>query len=213
MLLAFFQKIDPNSGTLIHDFTDPAWDTRFLGDLYQDLSEAARKKYALLQTPVFVEEFILDRTLDPAIEEFGLAKCCATSHASRAGRATSSRRPFQDDRPGVRQRPLPARELCAAGRALAEEGAGDEGLPSSCRRPRQRPRRRREPVMQIAIARFRLLARGGEGVQGATVKRGSQRSRSAWPAEIRCCTVAELIQFSISTAFGDPLSTTPSINA
>ena len=26
----------------------------------------------LLQTPVFVEEFILDRTLDPAIEEFGL---------------------------------------------------------------------------------------------------------------------------------------------
>ena len=36
--------------------------------------KAARKKYALLQTPVFVEEFILDRTLDPAIEEFGLAK-------------------------------------------------------------------------------------------------------------------------------------------
>ena len=64
----------PNTGTLVHDFTDPDWDTRFLGDLYQDLSEAARKKYALLQTPVFVEEFILDRTLDPAIEEFGLAK-------------------------------------------------------------------------------------------------------------------------------------------
>ena len=48
------------------------WDTRFLGDLYQDLSEAARKTYALLQTPEFVEEFILDRTLTPAIEEFGL---------------------------------------------------------------------------------------------------------------------------------------------
>ena len=64
----------PNTGTLVHDFTDPEWDTRFLGDLYQDLSEAARKKYALLQTPVFVEEFILDRTLDPAIEEFGLAR-------------------------------------------------------------------------------------------------------------------------------------------
>ncbi len=73
-LIAFFQKIDPNSGVLVHDFTDPEWDTRFLGDLYQDLSEEARKKYALLQTPVFVEEFILDRTLDPAIEEFGLAK-------------------------------------------------------------------------------------------------------------------------------------------
>ena len=73
-LITFFQKIDPNTGVLVHDFTDPEWDTRFLGDLYQDLSEEARKKYALLQTPVFVEEFILDRTLDPAIEEFGLAK-------------------------------------------------------------------------------------------------------------------------------------------
>ncbi|MEO2032276.1 MAG: BREX-2 system adenine-specific DNA-methyltransferase PglX [Planctomycetaceae bacterium] len=71
-LLGFFQKIDANSGALIHDFTDPEWDTRFLGDLYQDLSEAARKKYALLQTPDFVEEFILDRTLDPALDEFGL---------------------------------------------------------------------------------------------------------------------------------------------
>ena len=71
-LLRFFRKIDANSGELIHDFTDPEWDTRFLGDLYQDLSEAARKKYALLQTPEFVEEFILDRTLDPAVDEFGL---------------------------------------------------------------------------------------------------------------------------------------------
>ena len=77
-LLRFFQKIDSDSGELVHDFTDPpqkdgtGWDTRFLGDLYQDLSEAARKKYALLQTPDFVEEFILDRTLDPALDEFGL---------------------------------------------------------------------------------------------------------------------------------------------
>jgi hypothetical protein len=71
-LLRFFQKIDSDSGELVHDFTDPDWDTRFLGDLYQDLSEAARKKYALLQTPEFVEEFILDRTLEPALEEFGL---------------------------------------------------------------------------------------------------------------------------------------------
>jgi len=47
-------------------------DTRFLGDLYQNLSEAVRKRYALLQTPEFVEEFILDQTLDPAIAEFGL---------------------------------------------------------------------------------------------------------------------------------------------
>ncbi len=70
-LLQFWQRLDPETGALDHDFTDPDWNTRFLGDLYQDLSESARKKYALLQTPEFVEEFILDRTLTPAIEEFG----------------------------------------------------------------------------------------------------------------------------------------------
>jgi hypothetical protein len=70
-LRQFWQEVDPNTGTLVRDFTDTAWNTRFLGDLYQDLSEAARKRYALLQTPEFVEEFILDRTLTPAIREFG----------------------------------------------------------------------------------------------------------------------------------------------
>uniref|UniRef100_A0AAU2JW73 site-specific DNA-methyltransferase (adenine-specific) n=1 Tax=Streptomyces sp. NBC_00049 TaxID=2903617 RepID=A0AAU2JW73_9ACTN len=57
-----------------YDFTNPDGDTRFLGDLYQDLSEHARKTYALLQTPEFVEEFILDLTLEPAVadHEFGL---------------------------------------------------------------------------------------------------------------------------------------------
>lgn len=70
-LRQFWQQVDPNTGALLHDFTDPTWNTRFLGDLYQDLSEATRKRYALLQTPEFVEEFILDRTLTPAIAEFG----------------------------------------------------------------------------------------------------------------------------------------------
>jgi len=70
-LLQFWQRVDPETGSLDHDFSDPDWSTRFLGDLYQDLSEAAKKRYALLQTPEFVEEFILDRTLTPAIEEYG----------------------------------------------------------------------------------------------------------------------------------------------
>ncbi|EXI73736.1 MAG TPA: BREX-2 system adenine-specific DNA-methyltransferase PglX [Candidatus Accumulibacter phosphatis] len=70
-IVGFWQKIDPDTGTLRHDFSDPEWSTRFLGDLYQDLSEAAQKRFALLQTPEFVEEFILDRTLNPAIAEFG----------------------------------------------------------------------------------------------------------------------------------------------
>jgi hypothetical protein len=86
LILPFFQRIDAGSGLLVHDFTDPSLDTRFLGDLYQDLSEAARKKYALLQTPVFVEEFILDRTLAPAVETFGLDRvkmidpACGSGH-------------------------------------------------------------------------------------------------------------------------------------
>jgi hypothetical protein len=75
-ILLFFQTVDPSSGKLLRTFGDPhsskKAETRFLGDLYQDLSEAARKRYALLQTPDFVEEFILDRTLEPAIELFGI---------------------------------------------------------------------------------------------------------------------------------------------
>jgi Domain of unknown function (DUF7008)/Eco57I restriction-modification methylase len=71
VLLAFWRKRGED-GQIVHDFTDPDWGTRFLGDLYQDLSEHAKKTYALLQTPEFVEEFILDYTLEPAVDEFGL---------------------------------------------------------------------------------------------------------------------------------------------
>src|SRR5690625_2085094 len=67
-LLDFWRTRD-DEGDLVHDLTDPSLSTRFLGDLYQDLSDHAKKTYALLQTPVFVEEFILDQTLEPALEE------------------------------------------------------------------------------------------------------------------------------------------------
>ncbi|MFF0887828.1 BREX-2 system adenine-specific DNA-methyltransferase PglX [Streptomyces sp. NPDC003456] len=76
--LVEFWRERREDGELVHDFTDSlsedgteGWDTRFLGDLYQDLSEAARKTYALLQTPEFVEEFILDRTMNPVVRELG----------------------------------------------------------------------------------------------------------------------------------------------
>ena len=128
LLLDFFQKIDANTGTLIHDFQSSRHaprddsrmsrdsergttsggshaiglphveregyfeDTRFLGDLYQDLSEAARKKYALLQTPEFVEEFILERTLEPALDEFGLV---VTASASDPQPSTLDPQPFK----------------------------------------------------------------------------------------------------------------------
>nr|WP_237552297.1 BREX-2 system adenine-specific DNA-methyltransferase PglX [Streptomyces sp. SID5789] len=101
-------------GALVHAFTDPlnedgteGWDTRFLGDLYQDLSEAARKTYALLQTPEFVEEFILDRTMNPAVREFGyeglkmIDPTCGSGHFvlgafRRLARLWAERQPGKD---------------------------------------------------------------------------------------------------------------------
>ena len=70
-ILRFWREQNAD-GSLVWSLTDPSWDTRFLGDLYQDLSDFAKKKYALLQTPDFVEEFILDRTLNPALEQVAL---------------------------------------------------------------------------------------------------------------------------------------------
>ncbi|KQU58165.1 DNA methylase [Rhodococcus sp. Leaf278] len=67
-LLSFWRRTG-DDGELIWSFADSNLSTRFLGDLYQDLSEFAKKKYALLQTPEFVEEFILDRTLTPALQD------------------------------------------------------------------------------------------------------------------------------------------------
>ncbi|MEU8403838.1 BREX-2 system adenine-specific DNA-methyltransferase PglX [Nonomuraea sp. NPDC048892] len=112
-LVEFWRERD-EAGVLVHDFTDPlddsgtqGWDTRFLGDLYQDLSEAARKTYALLQTPEFVEEFILDRAMDPAVREFGFEKLkmidptCGSGHFvlgafRRLARLWADRRPDAD---------------------------------------------------------------------------------------------------------------------
>ncbi|WP_129336389.1 BREX-2 system adenine-specific DNA-methyltransferase PglX [Cellulomonas endophytica] len=70
-LIDFFREREVD-GTLKRSFATDPGDTRFLGDVYQNLSEHARDTYALLQTPDFVEELILDRTLDPALDEFGI---------------------------------------------------------------------------------------------------------------------------------------------
>jgi hypothetical protein len=67
-LLAFWRQ-RREDGALVYELTDPKLDTRFLGDLYQDLSPQAKATYALLQTPEFVEAFILDRTLAPALAD------------------------------------------------------------------------------------------------------------------------------------------------
>ena len=74
-LVAFWRQRD-GAGAPRHDLMDPTLSTRFLGDLYQDLSDHATKTFALLQTPFFVEEFILDRTLEPALDERSLEGFC-----------------------------------------------------------------------------------------------------------------------------------------
>lgn len=70
-LVAFWRRVD-DAGQLIHDFCDPGLDTDFLADVYQDLSELDRRTYALVKTPGFVADLILDRTVKPAIGLFGL---------------------------------------------------------------------------------------------------------------------------------------------
>src|SRR6185437_2996030 len=69
-LIAFWRT--RKNGEIVHDFTDAAWDTSFLGDVYQNLSDRMRSADAMLQTPAIAEEFILDRALEPAITRFGL---------------------------------------------------------------------------------------------------------------------------------------------
>ena len=115
-LLEFWRKTDPDTGRIVHDFTDAEWNTRFLGDLYQDLSEAARKKYALLQTPDFIEEFILDRTLTPAINAFGyqavrlIDPTCGSGHFC-LGAFDRLFRLWQAENPGENPRALAQRAL------------------------------------------------------------------------------------------------------
>ena len=115
-LVAFWRAVDPDSGALRHDFTDPEWDTRFLGDLYQDLSDEAKKRFALLQTPEFVEEFILDRTLTPALDEFGLPgirlidPACGSGHFLLGAFARLLRAWFTRE-PGTPERVLVQRAL------------------------------------------------------------------------------------------------------
>jgi len=50
-ILRLWWALDAEGRETRHDFTDPALDTRLLGDLYKELSEHARKQFALLQTP------------------------------------------------------------------------------------------------------------------------------------------------------------------
>jgi len=143
LLVEFWQKLkaeedqDQEHAPLAHDFSDPTLDTRFLGDLYQDLSEEAKKRFALLQTPIFIEEFILDRTLTPAIETFGyetvrmIDPTCGSAHFLLGG----FHRLF-----ALHQRNHPAVEVRALAQRALDQVFGVDLNPFA-----------------VAIARFRLL--------------------------------------------------------
>ncbi len=143
LLLEFWQKLNAEEGQdlehapLVHDFSDPNLETRFLGDLYQDLSDEAKKRYALLQTPEFIEEFILDRTLTPAIETFDyqhvrmIDPTCGSAHFLLGG----FHRLF-----ALHQRNHPAVEVRALAQRALDQVFGVDLNPNV-----------------VAIARFRLL--------------------------------------------------------
>lgn len=110
-ILEFWRQTD-DAGLPSFDLADPELSTRFLGDLYQDLSDYAKKTFALLQTPEFVEEFILDQTLTPALAERPLEgfklidPTCGSGHFllgafTRLAEEWSRRSPGMDERTRV----------------------------------------------------------------------------------------------------------------
>ncbi|MFF1478267.1 BREX-2 system adenine-specific DNA-methyltransferase PglX [Streptomyces sp. NPDC058301] len=153
---------------LVHDFSDPlsedgtkGWDTRFLGDLYQDLSEAARKTYALLQTPEFVEEFILERTMTPAVREFGFQELkmidptCGSGHFV-LGAFRRLVRLWGESQPG--------RDLHERVRAALDSVHGVDLNPFA-----------------VAIARFRLLV---AAMAASGVRTLREAARYEWPIHL-----------------------------
>ncbi|MFF8449107.1 BREX-2 system adenine-specific DNA-methyltransferase PglX [Streptomyces leeuwenhoekii] len=166
-LVEFWRQRD-EAGALVHDFTDPlnedgteGWDTRFLGDLYQDLSESARKTYALLQTPEFVEEFILDRTMNPAVREFGYEELkmidptCGSGHFV-LGAFRRLVRLWAEGQPG--------KDLHERVRAALDSVHGVDVNPFA-----------------VAIARFRLLV---AAMAASGVRTLAEAARYEWPINL-----------------------------
>ncbi|GAA5071933.1 BREX-2 system adenine-specific DNA-methyltransferase PglX [Nocardia iowensis] len=150
-------------------------DSRFLGDVYQDLSEYAKKTYALLQTPEFVEEFILDQTLTPALAERQLEGFTVIDPTCGSGHFLlgAFRRVLRE---WERQAPaLPVRVL--VGRAIASVYGVDINAAA------------------VAIARFRLLL-------AALEKSGEQRIEQAVDFELNLATGDSLLWGARQQALG-----------
>ncbi|QRK05236.1 BREX-2 system adenine-specific DNA-methyltransferase PglX [Archangium violaceum] len=84
-LLNFWRRRNTDTSELIFRFDGEHFDGRLMGDLYQDLDPVVKERYALLQTPDFVLDFILDETLTPAIAEWGVEKVRVLDPACGSG--------------------------------------------------------------------------------------------------------------------------------
>lgn len=72
--LRFDFRPDPERGPDLSEAEgDEGFQTRFIGDLYQELDAEIRERYALLQTPHFISQFILEHTLLKRFEELALS--------------------------------------------------------------------------------------------------------------------------------------------
>lgn len=69
-LIKLWRDADPDTGAR-WSFANERFDGELMGDLYQELDPVVKDRFALCQTPDFVRAFILDRTLTPAIVEYG----------------------------------------------------------------------------------------------------------------------------------------------
>ena len=84
-LLQLWRHKDPDTGAQ-WSFANERFDGELMGDLYQELDPEVKDRFALCQTPDFVRGFILDRTLTPAIAEYGadavrlLDPACGSGH-------------------------------------------------------------------------------------------------------------------------------------
>ncbi|MEV0686629.1 BREX-2 system adenine-specific DNA-methyltransferase PglX [Nocardia sp. NPDC050378] len=191
-LIDFWRTRDEH-GTLVHNFTDPldeeglnGWDTRFLGDLYQDLSEDIRKNYALLQTPEFVEEFILDRTLEPAIREFGYADIKLIDPTCGSGHFVLGAFKRLNERWATDQ---PTKDRHERVKAALESVHGVDLNPFA-----------------IAIARFRLLV---AAMAAANVRTLADAARYEWPIKLAVgdsLIKARQLELSLEGDSSDPLA-------
>ncbi|MCK8498037.1 BREX-2 system adenine-specific DNA-methyltransferase PglX [Myxococcus fulvus] len=84
-LIKFWRDTNLDTGERAFRFDGEHFDGRLMGDLYQDLDPVVKERYALLQTPDFVLDFILDETLTPAIVEWGVEKVRVLDPACGSG--------------------------------------------------------------------------------------------------------------------------------